>query len=685
MLSKCNSGARVFTHSSRRAAKTMTASSLNVDTRFMHSQNETHQVFNQSTPFDNIDLWESDRPLQRAMKSLTTSSFNKDNDDAASKVHSSVPNSSSVHMRVLQKHGKISGSASMNSYAKAAEVNKPILQQYDNYGRRVDIIQFDPAYHAMMYHGISSGATSYGYNQTIGEGQLNGHLVRAGLMCMQNEIDPGHCCPLVMTSAVIPVFQAAAAAAIKNGKAETTKGTSSSAQFWLDRTISRHYDPTNTPIENKKGVTIGMSMTEKQGGSDVKANTTTAMPENSSATGEGEAYRLIGHKWFTSAPMCDGFLTLAKVPSSTQNLSEVHSTCFLVPRWLPDSTRNTGFKIMRLKDKMGDKTNASSEVEYHNAYGQMIGQEGKGLQTILQMVQMTRLDCTIGAASGARKALSLALNHASGRSAFGKSLIDQPMMENVLTDLCVMSEACTLSMMRMAAAHARSTCGIASGLSTEIVQHEAKLFRVGVAIMKYYCTKVLPQFSYECMEVFGGNGFTEDFPMAKLFRHSPLNSIWEGSGNVMALDVLRALNAIPTFLQEMSQDIQGIDPFFDAYCVDLHKILHEMQAIPPALQNAGESQRYARFLVDRLAIGFQASLLLKYGHENGCAADAFLQSKIRPAVHIHINGGNNRQTQNNNDSFALGGSGGLNYGASAIFSKSTAKAIIADHMPVFCK
>ena len=453
-----------------------------------------------------------------------------------------------------------------------------------------------------------------------------------------------------------------------------------SPQLWLDKLLSRQYDSSNEPLEKKSGATIGMSMTEKQGGSDVKANTTIAIPETPVQTGEGRAYSLWGHKWFTSAPMCDGFLTLAKVASSRESegdaLQQTRSTCFLVPRWKPDQERNSGFRIMRLKDKLADRANASSEVEYHGAYGQMIGEEGKGLQTILQMVQMTRLDCTLGAAGGARRALSLALNHTHGRSAFGTPLIRQPMMENVLTDLCITAEACTLSALRMAAAHARSTCGADAGLSSETVQHETSLFRVGVAIMKYFVTKQQPQFAYECMEIFGGNGFTEDFPMAKLFRHSPLNSIWEGSGNVMALDVLRASNALPSFLKEMSSDVRGQDPYFDKYCADIAKILTAMQQLSAEQQQAGEGQRYARFLVDRLAIGFQASLLLKHGNSNGASAGAFIEARIRPAVHIHVNGGNN-------SSFALGGSAGINYGAGAVFSAGTSKLIIEDSMPVF--
>ncbi len=519
-----------------------------------------------------------------------------------------------------------------------------------------------------MAHGVAAGATSYGYNQSDAHGQMNGHVVRAALMNMQNQLEPGHCCPLVMTSAAIPVLQAAAHSSAAVG---TDKASSAHAQLWLDKVLSRRYDSSNKPIHQKEGATLGMSMTEKQGGSDIRANTTTAVPEEENIAGEGAAYRLWGHKWFTSAPMCDGFLTLAKVSppnSGAEELREVRPTCFLVPRWLPDGSRNSGFRIMRLKNKLADRANASSEVEYHGAYGQMLGGEGKGLQTILKMVQMTRLDCTLGAAGGARRALSLALNHAHTRSAFGTPLVQQPMMENLLTDLCITSEAMTLSAMRMASAHARSTLGSQTGLSAEEIAHESDVFRVGVAILKYYCTKSSPNFAYECMEIFGGNGFTEDHAMARLFRHSPLNSIWEGSGNIMALDVLRASKALPAFVKDMQQGVRGDNKYFDAYCDSLSSLLGKMAGLSPTEHAAGDAQRMARFLVDRLAIGYQASLLLKLGHENGAAADAFIQSRIYPAV----------STGNSNPTAF-----GLNYGATTIFDPSLARLIIDDHSPVF--
>ena len=508
---------------------------------------------------------------------------------------------------------------------------------------------------------------------------------------MQNQVEPGHCCPLVMTSACIPVFQNAVASAKVSSPERLTANNSTNPQMWLDKLMSRNYDYNNAPIEAKDGVTIGMSMTEKQGGSDIRANTTTAEAQSSAATGEGEAYRLYGHKWFTSAPMSDAFLTLAKVsPTPGKSLTAkeaygIRPTCFLVPRWQPDGTPNDGFRIMRLKNKLADRANASSEVEYHGAYGQMMGGEGQGLQTILQMVQMTRLDCTIGAAGGAKRALSLALNHVQGRSAFGLPLVQQPLMENVLTDLCLTSEACTLSAMRMASAHARSTCGKRVGLSAEEVQHETDVFRVGVAILKYHCTKAQPLFAYECMEIFGGNGFTEDFPIAKAFRHSPLNSIWEGSGNVMTLDVLRASNSIPAFLKDMQSGAVGKDRYLDAYFEDLNKIMVYMNGLSPEEHAAGKGQRMARFIVDRLAIGYQASLFLKYGNPDGKAASAFIESRIRPAVNIHVNGGNGDDNTSISDfgNLGIGSNFGVNYGSSTVFDPSTARAIIEESMPEF--
>lgn len=601
----------------------------------------THDVFNQARELKDIDIFRGDRALRRCLDSMTT---NFEGIDGTS------------HEEHLKSRGVIGGAGGIMHKANIAEVNVPTLRQFDNQGRRIDVVDYHDDYHYLMQDGIGGGTTNYGITN---DWQNNGdaHLVRAGLMYMQNQVEAGHCCPLVMTSAAIPVLHAL------QGSSTGTRD-SADTNFWLDKLLSGQYDPANVPIEQKAGVTIGMSMTEKQGGSDVRANTTMATPLGDT---HSKAYSLVGHKWFTSAPMSDGFLTLAKIGD---DLSAPPS-CFLVPRWKPDGTRNEGFKIMRLKNKLADRANASSEVEYHNAYGLLLGEPGSGLQTILQMVQMTRLDCSLGAAAGAKRSLSIALNHTNTRSAFGAPLIDQPLMQNLLADLCIVQEACLLSAMRMAAAHARSVSpDNAKGSSGVDKEHETHLFRVGVAILKYYCTKLQPQFAYECMEALGGNGFIDgmdSFGTARLFRHSPLNSIWEGSGNVMALDVLRAAKSLPYFLKEMRIMAAGAgtDPYLDQYITRLERDVAELAKSGATPEGALMAQRGARNLVDRLAIGFQAALLVAHGHSDGHAASAFIASRIRPAVE------------------ASGVSVGANYGSSAVYEPVQAQGIIDDHMPLF--
>ena len=342
--------------------------------------------------------------------------------------------------------------------------------------------------------------------------------------------------------------------------------------------------------------------------------------------------------------MSDSFLTLSKTFNKSDQLS-----CFLVPRWCPNGERNSNFNIMRLKTKIGDRANASSEVEYNDAWALMIGEEGKGIKTILQMVQNTRLDCIIGAAGSSRRAIQLALNHTNGRAAFGNKLIKQPLMENVLADLCITAEACTLSAIRMCEAFADSEKGD---------ENAADLFRIGVAVLKYYCTKLQPNFTYECLEIFGGNGFVNDFPISKVFRHSPLNSIWEGSGNVMTLDVLRASNCLPSLLKEVKSS-KGMDSTFDHYIKSLESSL-------PAILNQNDTnsilevQRAGRYISDRLALALIGSIMLRYGHPT--TAKAFIQTRLKF----------------NETGF------GLNYG-SFIHNSADAQNIIDNNMPIFYK
>lgn len=566
------------------------------------ASHETHKVFNQARPFVGLDLYESDRSLHRCLLGLSVSQLN--------------------HARA---YGKKCGTAKMMVLADEAEANRPTMRQFDIYGNRVDVIDYVPAYHELKQHTIEGGCTVLGHNDPQNP---SAHVTRAALLLMSNQLEPGHCCPVTMTSAAVPVLQ--------------TKDAHPVVKDFLGKVLAGRYDPSDRPIAEKVGVTIGMSMTEKQSGSDVRTNTTIA----TAVTGDGDEGRftLRGHKWFTSAAMSDGFLTLAKVGSSGDALP----SCFLVPRWLPDGTRNSGFHIMRMKNKMGDRANASSEVEYHDCAAFRVGEVGKGIKTILQMVQLTRLDCCIGATGGMRRALQVALNHTATRSAFGVTLSQQPLMELLLAELCCEAEAHTLSTMRMAKAYGNS---LANGSGDAGSESESDLFRVGVAIMKFYSTKAVPHFTYECLESLGGNGFTEDFPMARLFRHSPLNSIWEGSGNVMALDVLRAAKSLPAFLAEVGC-AKGQDTRFDRFLVDLVKSVKSLLVLSPA-----DQQRAARNLCDRLAIALQASLILRFGQPE--AAELFLQCRVR------------------------GGDGARNYGTAHSIAPHILRSVVANHMPVF--
>jgi len=551
----------------------------------------THEVTNQSTPLVDFNVFKNDRALERSIKHF-----------------------GGADTAMLSSFGAKCGSKRMMAAADDAENNVPLLRQFDPFGRRIDVIDYHPSYHQLMAFSIDAGCAAHAYNGK----SLQAYMTRAALMLMSNQLEPGHCCPIVMTSAAMPVL-----------------AQQPSCSQWLEKIKTQEYDQRDESMSEKRGVTIGMSMTEKQGGSDVRANTTIAkVATDAPAAGY---YKLTGHKWFTSAPMSDAFLTLAK----TEKQQDLPS-CFLVPRWLPeDGRRNEGFKIMRLKKKLADRSNASSEIEYENAHGILVGEEGKGVRTILKMVQLTRLDCALGAAGGARRAVQIALNHASERKAFGQVLMEQPLMENLLADLCVSAEACTLSAMRMASAYGKSEC--------DGDEHEGNLFRAGVAILKYYNCKLQPQIAYECLEVLGGNGFVEDHPMAKLFRHSPLNSVWEGSGNVLALDVLRASAVLPSFLAEMRK-ARGIDTHLDALVSSL-----EVEVKLLSTLSTSEAQRGARHLVDRLALAFQASLLVQYGHAQ--TAKAFLQARIAPSSSKFL----------------------MNYGA-CVFEKEDARSIIQENL-----
>ena len=489
---------------------------------------DTHEVTNQPPPLEDVNLFTGDRALLDAVRR------------AGGEQHE-------VRLTAL---GARCGSAEVIDWGVQANRAPPVLDTHDRYGRRIDEVTFHPAYHQLMQLGLEAGLASAAW-----DGTANGHVLHAAILFLTGQTDSGTSCPMTMTYASVPAL------AVEPGVGAP----------WIEKIRGGRYEPAVRPATDKAGVTIGMAMTEKQGGSDVRANTTRAEP-----TGEEGWYRLTGHKWFCSAPMSDAFLTLAQAPGGL--------TCFLLPRWLPDGTRNAGFRVMRLKDKMGDRSNASSEVEYHGALAQRIGEEGRGVAAIIRMVQHTRLDCVIGSAQQMRGALAQAVWHAAHRTVFQKRLIDQPMMAAVLTDLAVESEAATALSLRLAQAF----------------DQEDPLTRLATPIAKYWVCKRAPGMVYEAMESLGGAGYVETGPMPRLFRQSPLNAIWEGSGNVIALDVLRAFGREPESvagLRSFLEARRGPDAVYDAWIADLD------------LTEASEAN--ARWTVERLALALQAAVLLE--------------------------------------------------------------------------
>lgn len=507
---------------------------------------ETHEVTNQVPPLDGANLYRIDLPLQQWVQRYQAG----------------------WAQARLDVYGALAGGPLMQAGFHANE-NRPVFKSHDRYGHRIDLVEFHPAYHELMRSAVEHGIPSLPWSDP----QPGAQVARAALMYLHNQAEAGSSCPLTMTYASVPALRL----------------QPDLAERWLPKILAREYDPRNLPLEQKAGVTIGMAMTEKQGGTDVRANSTRAYPVG--AGGPGQTYELVGHKWFCSAPMCDTFLTLAYAPGGL--------TCFILPRWLPDGTRNAGFRVMRLKDKMGDRSNASSEVEYHGALAQRLGEEGRGVATIIRMVQHTRLDCVVGSALQMRGALAQAVWHAAHRTAFQKRLIDQPMMAAVLADLAVESEAATALSMRLAATF---DTGDAVG-------------RLLTPVAKYWVCKRAPNMVYEAMEALGGAGYVETGPMPRLFRQSPLNAIWEGSGNVIALDVLRAAGREPEGVEALrawlaSQAGKSAD--YDRFIAGLDLTANE----------AG-----ARLTVERLALAAQAATLLEMDTPS---AEAFIALRLRP-------------------------------------------------------
>ncbi len=465
--------------------------------------------------------------------------------------------------------GALVGSEEVLELGEQANRHPPELRTFDRYGRRLDEVTFHPAYHRLMALAMDHGIHDLAWTAD----ERGAHAAHAALLAIFTQAEAGTMCPVDMTYASV--------AALRH---EPEVGGP-----WLGKLFGGRYDAPLAPIAGKRGITVGMAMTEKQGGSDVRANTTTATPAG------GRAYVLRGHKWFCSAPMSDGFLTLAYAPGGL--------TCLLVPRVTPDGDRN-GIRIERLKDKLGNKSNASSEIEYHHAHATRLGEEGQGVKVIIDMVHHTRLGTVSGTLGIMRRALAEAVNHAEGRSAFQKRLIDQPAMAAVLADLALEYEAACALVLRVARAFSEPG-------------EEARAFaRLAVALAKYRLTKRCPEFVYECMEVHGGVGYVEETPMPRLFRESPLNAIWEGSGNVIALDVLRTLRREPSALAAFRAEVA------DA-CAAEPRLARAAEGLE-ALAGAGEAG--ARLLAERMALVLQAALLVR--HAPAAVADAFCASRL---------------------------------------------------------
>ena len=511
---------------------------------------ETHDVINQPPPFEDVNLFTGDLALLDAVRHA----------------------GGEMHRERLSGFGARCGSAQVAEWAAQANKNPPQLKQFDKYGQRLDEVEFHPAYHALMQFGIENGVSSAAW--TAKEAP---HVLHTALEFLMAQAEPSVCCPMTMTYACLPAL----------------RHEPQIAREWEPRILAGKYDPGSRPAKGKAGVTIGMAMTEKQGGSDVRANTSKALKQDDGS------YLLVGHKWFCSAPMSDAFLTLAYADGGL--------TCFLAPRWRPDGERNA-IHVMRLKDKLGDKANASSEIEYHGAYAQRIGDEGRGVRTIIEMVHHTRLDCILAPAAYMRQALSNALWHTAHRTAFQKKLIDQPLMRSVLADLAVESEAATALTFRIARSFDESEN---AGTTTPFS-------RIATPIGKYWINKRVVNFVYECMEAHGGAGYIEEGVMPRIYRQSPLNSIWEGSGNVICLDILRALHREPDSAGALVAELEasrGADAALDR-AIDAAK--------DGLAQSAAETS--ARRLAECLAVALQGAVLAKAG--SSAVFDAFCVARL---------------------------------------------------------
>ena len=517
------------------------------------ASDQTHEVLNQVPPLTGYNLFSTDRTLVQALERA-----------GAGWAHAQI-----------SELGQFLGTQEAQCWGFEANENKPALHTHDRNGNRRDEVVFHPAWHHLMRTSVAQKVHSLPWS----EKRAGAHVARAALMMLTAQNELGHTCPISMTFSGF--------AALRNEP--------DLAREWERKILSSTYDPQFRPASEKSGVLLGMGMTEKQGGSDVRANTTRA-----ERIGSSREYLVTGHKWFCSAPMCDAFLILAQ---ASKGLS-----CFFLPRWNPTGERNR-FYIQRLKDKMGNRSNASSEVEFEGAWAHLVGEEGRGVSTIIEMVHHTRLDCAIAAAAMMRQAAVQALHHAKHRKAFGKLLIEQPLMRNVLADLLIESEAATLLIMRLAS----------SFDARESDLQERAFGRIATSIAKYWLCKRAPIHVGEALECHGGNGYVEESPMPRLYREAPLYSIWEGSGNVICLDILRALAKKPDSVEALRSEIKTashLDNRLDAFLADVEK----------QLVHTRDSEAQARRLAEKLALALQASLVVRYS--SAAVAEAFLWSRL---------------------------------------------------------
>jgi putative acyl-CoA dehydrogenase len=527
-------------------------------TNTVASPHRTHEVFNQAPPRVEINEYTSNVPLVEGVRRYDADWAHSD----------------------LSEVGELVGTAEFQHDAELANTVLPTLHTHDKYGHRIDEVEYHPSYHRIIGAAVAHGA----HTSAWADPKPGANVARAATFMMFAQVEPGHSCPVSMTHSVVPALDF----------------SPELAELWLPRLYARGYDGGLAAPGSKPGVLFGMAMTEKQGGSDVRANTTRAVP-NSDGT-----WSLTGHKWFCSAPMSDGFLILA--------YSDEGMSCFLVPRVLEDGTRNV-FRIQRLKDKLGNKSNASSEIELDGTIGHLVGEPGRGVRTIIEMVSRTRLDCVYGSAAGMRQSVAEALWHVRHRAAFGATLIDQPAMTAVAADLALESEAATATALRLARAH------------DEDADDAEKAFRrLATAVSKYWICKRGPHHAYEALECLGGNGYTEAFPLARRYREQPVMAVWEGSGNVIALDVLRAMTREPESVAAFDAELalaSGASRLFDDHLTRIRGALAELATLDTA-----QAQLRARPVAAAMALGLQGALLLRTAPST--VAEAFLAARLGP-------------------------------------------------------